>query len=118
MKNPQTHGVVQERFKKLFEFLKAFSDLQYPLVRNIDQQLRTLWLGNISGHSPAEVSRDEPQAPEATADNNIVFRVNRPPISLCPPPSALLKDWIKPDWQKMDGKVEPLISRNVPGFDG
>lgn len=118
MKDQQTHGVIQERFTKLFEFLKAFSDLQYPLVRNIDQQLRTLWMGNISGHSPVKVSQDEPKALETTADNSVIFRATRPSISLCPPPPVLLKDWIKPDWQKLDGKVETLVSRNLPGFDG
>ncbi|HWF20133.1 MAG TPA: AAA domain-containing protein, partial [Verrucomicrobiae bacterium] len=118
MKNPQTDGVIRERFTKLFEFLKAFSDLQYPLVRDIDLQPRTLWLGNIFGHSGVELYRDETQSPETTTDNSIVFRVTRPTLSLCPPPPAGLKGWLKPDWQKVDGKAEFLPSRNMPGFEG
>jgi very-short-patch-repair endonuclease len=103
--------LTKERFTKLFEFLKAFSDLQYPLVRNIDEQLRVLWLDNLSGHAGAEVHRDEPKETEVVADNNIVFRVARPNLTPCPPPPAILKEWIKPGWQKIDGKVETQSSR-------
>lgn len=35
---------VRERLKKLFEFLKAYSDLRYPPVRDIAQQPRFIWL--------------------------------------------------------------------------
>ena len=110
--NPeQTSNLVKERFTKLFEFLKAFSDLQYPLVRNIDEQLRVLWLSHLSGHVGLEVHRDEPKETEVVADNTIVFRVARPNISPCPPPPAILKEWIKPGWQKIDCKVETQPSR-------
>jgi len=110
--NPeQTSDLVKERFTKLFEFLKAFSDLQYPLVRNIDEQLRVLWLGSLSGHAGVEVPRNELKATEVVGDNTIVFRVARPNITPCPPPPAILKEWIKPGWQKIDGKVETQSSR-------
>lgn len=118
MKDPQSQALVQERFTKLFEFLKAFSDLQYPLVRDIDLQPRTLWLGNISGHSGVEVYQDEAQTAEITADSRIIFRVTRPSLSLCPSPPPALKGWLKPDWQKVDGKVETPLTRNMPGFEG
>ena len=103
--------IVKERFTKLFEFLKAFSDLQYPLVRNIDEQLRVLWLGNFSGHSGVEVHRDESKEGEIAADNTVVFRVTRPNLTPCPPPPATLKEWIKPGWQKIEGKAETQSSR-------
>jgi very-short-patch-repair endonuclease/Cdc6-like AAA superfamily ATPase len=110
--NPeQKSDLVKERFTKLFEFLKAFSDLQYPLVRNIDEQLRVLWLGNLSGHAGVEVHRDETNETEVVSDNSIVFRVARPNITPCPPPPAILKEWIKPGWQTIDGSIETQSSR-------
>ena len=110
-KSSPAPDIVKERFTKLFEFLKAFSDLQYPLVSNIDEQLRVLWLGNFSGHAGVEVYRDEPKETEIIADNTIVFRVARPNLTLCPPPPAILKEWIKPGWQNIEGKVETQSSR-------
>jgi very-short-patch-repair endonuclease/Cdc6-like AAA superfamily ATPase len=107
----QTPDIVKERFTKLFEFLKAFSDLRYPLVSNIDEQLRVLWLGNFSGHAALEVPHGEPKESEVRADNTIVFRVARPNLTPCPPPPAALKEWIKPGWQKIDGNVEIQSSR-------
>src|SRR5580698_9960568 len=92
----QESALIGERFTKLFEFLKAFSNLQYPLVRNIDEQFRTLWLGNYSGQSGVELHRDDAKGSDATTDNTIVFRVARPSIMPCPPPPSSLNEWIKP----------------------
>jgi hypothetical protein len=38
---------MRERLTKLFEFLKAYTDLRYPPVREINSQLRTLWLKEL-----------------------------------------------------------------------
>jgi very-short-patch-repair endonuclease/DNA polymerase III delta prime subunit len=111
----QTSGLVGERFTKLFEFLKAFSDLQYPLIRNIDQQLRTLWLGDFSGHSGVELYRDEPKEPGTATDSTIVFRVARPNLTPCPPPPDNLAEWIKAGWQKIDSRIEIQTSRKRLG---
>ena len=63
--NPEENSpIVKERFTKLFEFLKAFSDLQFPLVRNIDEQLRVLWLGNHSAHAGLDVHHGETKEAE------------------------------------------------------
>src|SRR5579859_1575993 len=113
----QTAGPIRERFTKLFEFLKAFSDLQYPLVRHMDQQLGALWLGHIPAHASIELFRNEAVRAEAEApsESGVVLRITRPDITLCPPPPAILDDWLRPGWQKIDGKVELRLSPSKEG---
>ena len=45
----------RERLLKVFEFLKAYTELRYPPVRDIGQQLRVLWLKNLPEHPSVEV---------------------------------------------------------------
>jgi hypothetical protein len=56
-KQPDTQ-TKRERLIQLFKFLKAYTDLRYPPVRDINQQPRTLWLKDLPKHSSVELFRD------------------------------------------------------------
>jgi very-short-patch-repair endonuclease len=83
----------------------------------MDQQLGALWLGHIPAHASIELFRNEAVRAEgeATPDSGVVLRITRPDLTLCPPPPALLDDWIKPGWQKIDGKVELRVGPSKEG---
>src|ERR1035437_4125792 len=76
--------LMRERLTKLFKFLKAYSDLRYPPVRDIDQQPGTIWLGKLPAHPAVELFRDTPKTEEVFEDNDIVLRLQRPTTSPCP----------------------------------
>jgi hypothetical protein len=40
----------RDRLRKVFEFLKAYTELRYPPVRDVAQQLRILWLKDLPQH--------------------------------------------------------------------
>jgi hypothetical protein len=79
----------RERLTKLFEFLKAYSDLRYPPVRNIAQQPRSLWLKDLPPRPSVELFRDadkdENKVDEAE-ESDIVLRLTRPVMTQCPSP--------------------------------
>ncbi len=109
---------VRERLTKLFEFLKAYTDLRYPPVRDITQQPRSLWLKDLPSHPSVELFRDAGKTEDEVEDNDIVLRLTRPVITRCPPPPPALSDWLKPGWQEIPGKVEVQPTRNIVGTDG
>ena len=114
---PHTQSM-RERLTKLFEFLKAYSDLRYPPVRNVSDQPQYLWLKDLPSHSSVELFRDLGKSEEETEDGDIVLRLSRPAITHCPPPTAPLSEWLKPGWQDFPGSVEIQLTRNVGGQDG
>lgn len=107
---------VRERLTKLFEFLKAYTDLRYPPVRDITQQPHSLWLKDLPAHPSVELFRDTGKTEDE--DSTIVLRLARPVITRCPSPSQVLSEWLEPGWQDISGKVEVQPTRNVIGRDG
>lgn len=110
-KQPDTQ-FQRERLTKLFEFLKAYTDLRYPPVRDINQQPQTLWLKDLPAHPSVELFRDTGKSDE-DEDADIVLRLTRPTITPCPPPPAGLSEWLKLGWREYRGTVEVEATRNV-----
>jgi very-short-patch-repair endonuclease len=109
----------RERLTRIFEFLKAYTELRYPPVRSIDQQLRVLWLKDVPQHPCAEVFfRNDRKAEEESEDVDIVVRITRPGLTACPSPPAVIADWVKGGWQEVDGSADVHASRNLRGKDG
>ena len=105
-KQPNTQ-TKRERLTKLFEFLKAYTDLRYPPVRDITQQLRTLWLKDLPAHPSVELFRDIGKTDDETDDSDVALRLTRPTITACPPPPTSLSEWLKPgDWT---GSIPPNL---------
>ncbi len=90
MNNQPDTQAKRERLTKLFEFLKAYTDLRYPPVRDINQQLRTLWLKDLPAHPTVELFRDTGKTDDETDDSDVAFRLTRPTITPCPPPPAII----------------------------
>ena len=114
---PDTQSA-RERLTQLFKFLKAYTDLRFPPVRDIAQQTRSLWLKDLPAHPSIELFRDTGKSEDETEDSDIVLRLTRPVITQCPPPPAALAEWVKPGWQELSGKVEVQPTRNVIDRDG
>ena len=103
----------RERLLKVFEFLKAYLDLRYPPVRDIGQQMRTLWLKDLPQHSSIEIFRPNNNEEEETEVSDIILQITRPTLTNCPTPPAAIVDWLKPGWQNIDVTAEIQPSRNV-----
>lgn len=114
---PNTQSM-RERLTKLFEFLKAYTDLRFPPVRDIAQQPRSLWLKDLPSHSSVELFRDVGKSEEEIEDSDIVLRLTRPVITQCPPPPAALAEWLKPGWRELPGAVEIQPTRNAVDREG
>ena len=113
MSNQPNTQSVRERLTKLFEFLKAYTDLRFPPVRDIAQQPRSFWLKDLPSHSSVEIFRDVGKSEEEIEDSDIVLRLTRPVVTQCPPPPAVLAEWLKPSWRELPGAVEIQPTRNA-----
>ncbi|MGD0130140.1 MAG: hypothetical protein ABSF46_32895 [Terriglobia bacterium] len=108
----------RERLLKVFEFLKAYTELRYPPVRDIGQQLRVLWLNKLPQHPSVEIFEGDREPDTESEDADVILRITRPDLADCPPPPAAIAEWLKPGWQTIDGSVDVHPSRNVPVTEG
>ena len=110
--------LVREQLTKLFEFLKVYTDLRYPPIRDISQQLRSLWIKDLPSHSSVELFRDAGRKEEESEDNGVLLRLTRPTITQCPRPPAVLVDWLKHGWQEYPGTAAANTFRSVLTAEG
>ena len=104
-------SLVRERLSRLFKFLKAYSDLRYPPVREIDQQPGVIWLEQLPADPAVELFRKPQEPDEFTGDDDIVLRLQRPTSTPCPEPPAIVSEWLIPGWQESTGPAEAQSSR-------
>src|SRR5580700_1588457 len=113
---PEPHDLQskRERLLKVFEFLKAYTELRYPPVKDIGQQLGVIWLKNLPHNYAVELLRnfeeEEPEGDQA----EIVLRITRPVLTECPEPPEPIADWLMPGWQEIEGAVTVHPSHTFP----
>ena len=105
----------RKRLAQLFEYLKAYGDLRYPPVRDIERQDRRLWLDALPTHACVDLHRDPRKTEEENEDPDIILSLTRPTLTSCPPPPEAIREWVKPGWQKCPGICEVLVSRPAKG---
>lgn len=104
---------LRQKVSKLFEFLKAYIDLKYPPVRNINDQLGALWLDDLPDHPSVEIHRSvDANDEESSEESAIVLRLTRPSTTECPRPSPALTEWLRPGWLDINGAAEVHPTRN------
>src|SRR5271157_1255786 len=92
----------RERLRKVFEFLKSYIELRYPPVREIEQQLKVLWLNDLPQHPSVELFRGGTDPDDESENADVVLRITRPNLTACPPPPGAVADWVKPEWKDID----------------
>src|SRR5882762_5924538 len=103
---------------KLFEFLRAYTNLRFPPIREINKQSKTLWLKDLPSHPSVELVQLPSSSDDRIEDADVVLRLTRPASTPCPAPPQVLSEWLKPGWQEPSNKVEIRTSRNVIGKHG
>jgi very-short-patch-repair endonuclease/cellulose biosynthesis protein BcsQ len=121
----------RERVMKLFEFLKEYAAIRFPIVRDLqDRNIRwKLSLDELPAHPTISVTRLTSEergngngagSGEDKGDGSpaVLLRVRRPPRSKPPVLPRTLEGWVKGTID--DPRVEPVIldEREVPGPNG
>jgi len=110
--------LIRKRVGQLFEYLKAYTELRFPPVRDISRQLGTLWLDNLPSHPSVDLRRGNGTDQEESEDSDIVFSILRPTLTPCPQPPAVLLEWLNPTWRDLSGSAEVQSTRRIAGADG
>lgn len=108
----------QTRLRKVFEFLKSYIELRYPPVREIEHQLKVLWLNDLPQHRSVELFRGGTDSEDESENADVVLRITRPNLTACPSPPAAIAEWVKPGWEKFDSSADFHPSSNVPDPSG
>ena len=104
------------RLVQTFKFLKALTELQNPVQRDLDDQPQVLRLDSWPVHPCIAVRRGDPSEDddEDTTGKELepIVRIARATLTRCPKPPHLLEGWLKPGWEAVEASVDVLHTRN------
>ena len=100
-----------KRARQLFSFLKAFAEKNTPPERDIANHLWKLRLRSLPEHpciSVGEVHTDEQDDGSVgrSVASDALLIVQRPTLTPAPRPPEVLREFLKPGWEKADGALE------------
>jgi len=96
----------QEKIISLFNYIKELSALKYSIVSDINKQYWTCFLDDIP-NDPENISiyyRDRVE--NDSNDNMVLLEVRKPDFQRCPPPPAIVINWLEPGWDKYSNDVK------------
>jgi hypothetical protein len=85
---------VQDRAKRLFQFLKAYAELKQPRVTAIGEEAWSLALRELPAHEAISLAVVESES-EASPT---LLCVTRAPVVPPPPPPPSIRDWLEDGW--------------------
>jgi hypothetical protein len=116
--------VAKERLTKVFKFLKQLNELRNPTPQHVsDYTGGTLWLDVWSPHPCIVVQRGDREEEEAVDDDpdaeiEPIIRIKRAGLTKCPPPPAVLNEWLTNTWSRVEADIEIHPSKNEENEQG
>jgi very-short-patch-repair endonuclease len=97
----------RDRLSRLFQFLQGLQALRTPTPRVVAEADFSFWLDQLPAHEAIERGWQDDDA-------EFVLRVSRPSLTECPRPPMSVVGWLVSGWERLDGSVATLETREPP----
>jgi len=112
-------AAARTRVAKVFEFLKALHAERSPPERLIAQRRWSMWLGELPDHPCVRLMdvSGRRDAEDTFHTPEVLLVVRRPPLTSCPEPPELLREWLEAGWAEPHREVNIRASLNRVDVD-
>lgn len=115
-------SLAKKRLRKVFNFLKQLNQLRNPTPTDVSGDSKdTLWLDTWPSHPCIVVqrgNREEEIDDKPNAEIDPIISIRRAKVTKCPPPPAILIEWITSDWPRLEADIKTLPSKNEENEQG
>lgn len=114
-------GEARERISRVFQYLCEYERIRAEPKRRLAEYEWVLRFGDLPAVPTISIGESVSAADEAAgsphgADYGLEIR--RPATTSCPPPSAAIREWVQPGWERFPGFVERVETKNRLDEDG
>ncbi len=111
--------IAKERIGQVFRYLGEMYRVRTPPIVSLQDRKWFLPLDGLprSAHVQTDYSfgrTGDPQA-EDNPRGGVILRVGRPRESECPEPSVVIKNWLKPGWDRVDADPDAIVKKTLKG---
>jgi very-short-patch-repair endonuclease len=111
--------IAKERVGQVFRYLGEMYRVRTPPIVCLQDRQWYLPLDGLprSAHVQTDYSFGRSGDSQAEDDprGGIILRVGRPRESECPEPSVVIKNWLKPGWDRVDADPEAIVKKTLKG---
>jgi very-short-patch-repair endonuclease len=112
-------ATAKKRIGRVFRYLEEMHRVRTPPIVRLEDREWCLPLDSLprSSYVQTDYSFGRPGDPPAE-DNprgGYVLRVGRPRESECPEPSVVIKNWMRPGWDRVDADPETIVKKTFKG---
>ena len=109
----------RQRIGRVFRYLREMHRLRTPPIVCLDDREWTLQLGSLprSEYVRTDYSfgRNGDPSPDDEPRGGVILKVGRPKESVCPEPSVVIKNWLKPGWDHVDTDADAMVKKTLKG---
>ena len=111
--------IAKQRIGRVFRYLAEMHRVRTPPIVRLEDREWFLALDGLprSAYVHTDFSFGRTGDPQAEDDprGGIILKVGRPRASECPEPSVVIKNWLKPGWDRVDADPNAIVKRTVKG---
>ena len=111
--------IAKQRIARVFQYLEEMHRVRTPPIVCLEDREWYLPLDGLprSAHVQTDYSFGRPGDPQAEDDPRagFILKVGRPRESECPEPSVVIKNWLKPGWDRVDADPEAIVKKTLKG---
>ena len=109
----------RRRIGRVFRYLQEMHRVRTPPIVCLDDREWTLQLGSLprSEYVRTDYSfgRDGDPSPDDEPRGGVILKVGRPKESVCPEPSVVIKNWLKPGWDRVNTDADAMVKKTLKG---
>ena len=108
----KTQLTANEKAIKIFKFLKAWTDENFPITTNIQEEENLTWLDSLVSDENIKLASylaSSHKLNKIDEEQNVILEIIRPELKPCPKPDALIKEYLQFNYD--DVNVSELIPK-------
>ena len=112
-------GIAKQRIGQVFRYLAEMHRVRTPPIVRVEEREWFLPLDGLprSAYVHSDYSFGRPGDPPAEDEprGGTILKVGRPRESECPEPSVVIRNWLKPGWDRVDADPATIVKKTFKG---
>jgi very-short-patch-repair endonuclease len=109
----------KQRIGRVFEYLSEMHRVRTPPIVRLEDRDWYLPLDGLPRSSYVQTDysfgRKGDRSAEDEPRGGVILKVGRPRESECPEPSVVIKNWLKPGWNRVDADPGSIVKKTLKG---
>ena len=112
-------GIAKKRIGQVFRYLAEMHRVRTPPIVCLEDREWILPLDGLPRSTHIHTDYSFGRAGDPPAKDNprggVILKVGRPRESECPEPSVMIKNWLKPGWDRVDADPDSIVKGRLKG---